>query len=96
MPKTREKYVIAGVDLYHLRNRNEKRVIRCLEETITRLKLKDLTAEAIADAYALALNQLPARYTQRGTIVLRDPVRKTVLEQAVATALEQVLHNPKD
>ncbi|MDL2216803.1 late competence development ComFB family protein [Desulfovibrio sp. OttesenSCG-928-M14] len=95
MPKTREKYIVAGVDLYHLRNRNEKRVIRCLAETITRLQIKNLSAEAVSDACALALNQLPARYTQRGTIVLRDPVTKRSVEKAVAEALEHVLHHPK-
>ncbi|MDL2279386.1 late competence development ComFB family protein [Desulfovibrio sp. OttesenSCG-928-G11] len=95
MPKTREKYIVAGTDLYYLRNRNEKRVIRCLNDTIKRLQIKSLTPESVADAYALALNQLPARYTQRGTIVLRDPVSKAAVEKAVSSALERVLNRPK-
>lgn len=95
MSKTREKYSISGVDLYHVRNRNELRVIRCLKEAIERDGLDDIAPDAIKDAYAFALNNLPARYTQQGTIVLRDPVLKSTIEGIVSDALTRVLLNPK-
>ena len=95
MSVAREKYIVAGVDLYHIRNRNEQRVIRCLTEEIERLGLRNVPPELIQDSYALALNNLPARYTQQGTIVLRDPVKKMSIEGAVTAAVKHVLDNPK-
>ena len=95
MSQTRDQYKVAGIDLYHIRNRNEKRVIRCLLEEIERLGLTDIPSKTIEDSYALALNNLPARYSQRGTIVLRDPVKKVTIASVVANALKQVMNNPK-
>lgn len=95
MPKTREKYVVGGIDLYHVRNRNEQRVIQSLEERLQFEKYKNVTPEMIKDAYAYALNQLPPRYTQQGTIVLRDPVRKEDIDKIVVEALALVINNPK-
>ena len=95
MSAAREKYIVAGVDLYHIRNRNEQRVIRCLLEEIERLGLTDVSPETIQDSYALALNNLPARYAQQGTIVLRDPVKKMTIEDVVTASIKHVLDNPK-
>lgn len=95
MPKTREKYLIADVDVYHVRNRNEQRVAKSLADLIERLGLRDISPETVKDAYAYALNNLPARYTQQGTIVLRDPVRKRAIDDIVSASLEHVLSNPK-
>lgn len=95
MPKTREKYVVAGVDLYHVRNRNEKRVADSLRALLEKRKLKNLAPDILKDAFAFALNALPARYTQRGTIVLRDPVRRADIDKAVAEALDHVRKHPK-
>ncbi|MDL2267733.1 late competence development ComFB family protein [Desulfovibrio sp. OttesenSCG-928-G15] len=94
MPKTREKYVVNGVDLFFVRNRNEQRVIKYLNELVEKNQLA-ITPEALKDAYAYALNNLPARYTQEGTIVLRDPVRRNSLEEVVESSIEHVLKNPK-
>ena len=95
MSKNREKYIVGGVDLYHVRNRNEQRVIRCLLEEVERLGPENISQKAIEDSYALALNQLPARYTQVGTIVLRDPVKKMTIEDIVAASVTHVLTHPK-
>jgi hypothetical protein len=95
MPKTREKYLIAGVDVYHVRNRNERRVAQRLGAQIENLGLTDLAPETIRDAYACALNNLPARYTQEGTIVLREPVRAPAIDAAVADGLARALRAPK-
>ena len=95
MSSTRDKYLVAGIDLYHVRNRNEHRVAQCLRDEIERLGLTDIPPGAIEDAFALALNQLPARYTQKGTIVLRDPVKQPTIEEAVIVSVKHVLENPK-
>lgn len=96
MPKTREKYLIAGVDVYHVRNRNELRVAKCLAHLIESKGLDDIAPEAVRDAYALALNKLQSRYTQQGTIVLRDPITQSALEEISSQSLLHVLKNPKE
>lgn len=96
MPKTREKYIVAGVDLYHVRNRNELRVAKTLSDLIESKGLDDIDANVVKDVYAFALNNMPARYTQQGTIVLRDPVRSETIEQVVSDALLHILKNPKE
>lgn len=96
MPKTREKYLVAGVDLYHVRNRNELRIAKCLAELIESKGLDDIEPNVVKDVYALALNALPSRYTQQGTIVLRDPVQSKDIDTIVAESLLHVLKNPKD
>ena len=97
MPKTREKYLVFGVDLYHVRNRNEKRLIKSMMEIITAKGLeKELSSEDLKDIYAYALNQLEARYSQQGTIVLRDPVRKAKIDKVVNEALVLVMNHPKN
>jgi hypothetical protein len=95
MPKTREKYIISGVDMYHVRNRNEQRVVKRLGAYLESMELTGLSPETIKDAYAYALNNLPARYTQRGTIVLRDPLRDSTIDATIEQALAHVIKNPK-
>ncbi|MDR3175307.1 MAG: late competence development ComFB family protein [Desulfovibrio sp.] len=95
MPKVRDRYVIRGIDLYHVRNRNERRVIRYLGEIAESGELDGFSPEMLEDAYAYALNRLPARYAQSGTIVLRDPVRHEEVEEAVRAAIMQITRNPR-
>ena len=97
MSKTREKYVVLGIDLYHVRNRNEQRVVKRMSEAIAEKRLENkLSSEDIKDIYAYALNQLEPRYTQQGTIVLRDPVRKEKIGRIVDEAITLVMAHPKD
>jgi len=97
MPKTREKYLVLGVDLYHVRNRNEWRIIKRMREVFAERSLENkLAPEDVKDIYAYALNQLEARYTQQGTIVLRDPVRKEEIDRFVAEAITLVMAHPKN
>ena len=90
-----DRYQVGGVDFFEVRNRNEARVVEKLREALTELGNPELPEKVLRDAYALALNQLPARYTQSGTIVLREPIRESHLREAVAKALSQVLAYPK-
>ena len=90
------RYTLKGLDLFNTRNRNEKRVILHLKELLEKPDAPYLIDDEIFDIYAFALNKLPARYAQTGTIILRDPVTKEDIEDAVAEAIKHVISNPKD
>jgi len=97
MAETREKYMALGVDLYNVRNRNEQRVVKRMSEAIAEQRLENkLSQQDIKDIYAYALNQLESRYTQQGTIVLRDPVRNEQIDRIVDEAITLVMAHPKD
>ena len=95
MTTTQGKFVLKGLDLSNTRNRNEKRIIRYMQELLAKPDAPYLMDEEIFDIYAYALNILPARYAQTGTIILRDPVKKEDIEEAVAEAIKHVTTNPK-
>ncbi len=95
MGKGQKNCLLGDVDLSSVRNRNEQRVIECMRKMLEELGSPALPEKLLKDAYAYALNQLPARYTQCGTIVLRDPVRRETIETHVSEALRRVLENPK-
>lgn len=90
------RYIIAEVDVSDVRNRNEARIAEKMQYALDRLGNPAMTPQAIRDAYALALNLLPARYKQSGTIILREPIRESHLEEATVRALKQVLAHPKE
>jgi len=89
-------YTVHGVPLSSIRNRNEIRVAKFMQAALEALEKPELSDEAVMDAYAFALNMIPARYAQRGTIVLRDPVKNEDIVLAVNEALARVLSNPRD
>ena len=91
----RDKYKMGDVDFFNIRNRNEGRVIKILQEYLQRKGNPLISDKDLQDIYALALNVLPPRYTQRGTIVLRDPVTKREIFEAVEDAYDQVVERPK-
>lgn len=64
---------VRGVDLNKIRNRNEKRVAKFMVEILDQY-YEDYLFEQLdlEDIYALTLNLLPARYVQRGSIILSD------------------------
>lgn len=95
MSHVRSKYVIGTADLSLVNNRNEMRVADCLRATLESLGNPDLPEKVLFDTYAYALNQLPARYVQTGSIVLRDPVRKEDIQKVVNSALQRILKNPE-
>lgn len=89
-----DKYTVRGHSLFGIRNKNELRVIahmaRILQES------PEFTPEPLdfEDIYALALNKLPARYVQHGSIVLGEPVRDADVADAVRYAISVVRDNP--
>lgn len=88
-------YSIGGVDVSDIRNRNEVRIVEKVREALDQMGSPELTPQTLRDMYALALNLLPARYKQSGTIVLREPIRESHLREAVGRAIKQVLSKPK-
>ena len=91
----RNKYKIADTDCFDIRNRNEGRVLRLLSDFLQRKGNPLVSDKDIQDIYALALNMLPPRYAQRGTIILRDPVKKEEIYAAVEDAYDFVMNRPK-
>ena len=94
MSKKEPPYSISGLNVSDVRNRNEVRVAKALRKALKHLD-SPLAPTTIMDIYALALNELPARYTQTGTIVLGDPIKEKTIESTVQEAIERVLAYPK-
>lgn len=90
------RHEVNGVDLTRIRNRNERRVIARMKTLLAEYGDYEPDILAIQDIYALALNLLPARYTQQFTIVLQDPVDDAAVENAVRKAIEKVRANPTE
>ena len=88
------------IDFSGVRNRNEKMVLNALESFLTTERGNSyrelLSQKDFRDIFALALNKLPARYAQPGTIILGNPVREDDALQSVLDAFDTVLSNPKE
>jgi len=89
-----ESYVVAGTNLFFIRNRNERRVIEAMREILDGLPEFTPNDIDIQDIYALTLNSLAPRYIQQGTIVLREPVRPEAIHDAVRSAVDTVRQRP--
>lgn len=89
------KYTINGVSLFSINNKNELRVVRAIQALIADRPDLELESNNIQDIYALSLNAIPPRYTQAGTIVLREPIRQDEITKIVSDACDFVLLNPK-
>jgi hypothetical protein len=82
------------VDLSRVTNKNEKRVILAMEKILATVKDWEPEALDIQDIYALALNNLPPRYVQEGTIVFNERVKNEEVEKVVREAIEKVRISP--
>jgi hypothetical protein len=87
--------MVRDVDLGKIRNRNEKRVALLMAEILDQY-YDDFIFEQldIEDIYALTLNLLPARYVQRGSIILSDRLSDYVIKSKIREATDRVLENP--
>jgi hypothetical protein len=83
-----------NVDLSRILNRNEKRVVMAMDKVFAAIDDWEPQALDIQDIYALALNSLPPRYVQEGTIVFKESVRNAEIEQAVLMAVDKVRKKP--
>ncbi|MCG8529865.1 MAG: late competence development ComFB family protein [Desulfovibrionales bacterium] len=91
-----KQHFLNDVDFLAIRNRNESRVLKAMQDVMDTPPYYRPAPKDLHDIYALSLNSLPARYTQQGTIVLRDPVRDKDIENAVRKAFAIVIENPKE
>jgi Late competence development protein ComFB len=89
-----EKLLVNGVDLSKIRNKNEVRVARILDRMLSAEEGLAVDPLDIQDVYALALNILPSRYRQLGSIVLSEPVKDAHIESAIRRALRTVQERP--
>lgn len=88
-------FVVKGVELEKIKNRNEKRVAKLMPEILDQY-YEDFIFEHldIQDIYALTLNLLPARYVQTGSIILSDRLSDYEIRSKIRIATERVLDNP--
>lgn len=82
------------VDLSRIYNKNEKRVVVAMEKYLASIKDWEPEGLDVQDIYALALNSLPPRYVQDGTIVFNESVKSTDIEHAVKVAVDKVRNSP--
>ena len=82
------------VDLSRIYNKNEKRVVLAMERYLADMTDWEPEALDIQDIYALALNSLPPRYVQDGTIVFNESVKGSDIQRAVEVAVEKVRKSP--
>ena len=90
MYRDRDKYLVGTADLFPVKNRNEVRVIKCLQDILAEPGCPSISEKALRDTYAYTLNRLPARYAQAGTIILRDPVRMEDIRALVHESLDYI------
>jgi hypothetical protein len=90
----RSELKLQFVDLSRIYNKNEKRVVLAMEKYLSTMTDWEPEALDIQDIYALALNSLPPRYVQDGTIVFNEPVKRTDIEHVVKVAVNKVKNSP--
>ena len=88
------EYIIHDTPLDRIRNKNEVRVIKMMSRLLNEYPNFQPNALDLEDIYALALNQLPPRYVQNASVILREPVADEEVEQAVRKAINRVRSHP--
>jgi len=89
-----QKYTSGGVSFFHIRNRNEIRVVKLLPRILAEYPGFEPEVLDLEDIYALALNKLAPRYVQHGTIVLNEPVGEDEITDALRYAIDKVRESP--
>ena len=82
------------VNFKNIRNRNEQKVIELLPEVLSEFVDYNPDRMDIEDIYALTLNNLPARYKQRGTVVLFEPIKDETIQEEIRNSVRAVMNNP--
>ena len=90
-----KSYKVRNVDLNGIRNRNEVRVIKLMNEVLADFPDFQFEKMDLEDIYALTLNHLPGRYVQRGSIVLREDVSNEEIKDKIRESVKVVYDNPK-
>jgi Late competence development protein ComFB len=94
-PDMAERYRFNDFTLDSIRNRQESRVAAVMRELLPDDAEFCGCRLCVEDIYAIALNSLPAHYTQSGSLVLRrNPPTDGDIRRAVADALDKVRVRP--
>ena len=91
----KDAYIINGVDLSEVRNRNEILVIAAMKEVIEPNSHVDGCSLCIEDLYALILSRIPACYAQKGSVILHPEISKAEILEIVQNAVTLITQNPK-
>lgn len=88
-------FIVRGANLEGIRNRNEARVAALLPGLLDAIPGYAPGPLEIQDIFALTLNLLPARYAQRFSFVLREPLTDQDIVEQIREAVERVRSHPK-
>jgi hypothetical protein len=90
-----EKYMLGDISFFNIRNKNELRIINRMPAILA--EFTDFVPDPLQleDIYALALNMLPARYTQQHSFVIRESVSPEMVDHAIREAALKVRSSPK-
>ncbi|OIO03680.1 MAG: hypothetical protein AUJ49_04065 [Desulfovibrionaceae bacterium CG1_02_65_16] len=91
---SRQKLEYNGVPLDSIRNRNEERVVRLLPQVLAEYLDYKPSYLDIQDIYALTLNNLPPRYKQSGSIIIRESVTEAEILRELRLAVDRVEKAP--
>jgi hypothetical protein len=81
---------VNGVPLDGIRNRNEERAAKLMPKVLGEYLDYKPTYLDIQDIYALTLNNLPPRYKQSGSIIIREPVSDEEIMRELRQAINKV------
>lgn len=81
---------VNGVPLGAIRNRNEERVAKLMPKVLGEFLDYKPSYLDIQDIYALTLNNLPPRYKQSGSIVIRESVSDEEIMRELRLAITKV------
>lgn len=87
---TQKNYEVNGVPLGSIRNRNEERVVKLMPAVLAEFLDYKPSYLDIQDIYALTLNNLPPRYKQSGSIIIREPVSDEEIRRELRQAIGRV------
>jgi hypothetical protein len=85
---------IDEVEFEYVRNKNEARVIASIPRVVPEFPGFTPNRIDFEDIYALALNNLPARYVQHINLVLEEPVTDEMILEAIRKAISTVTARP--
>jgi len=85
-----KKYEVNGVPLGNIRNRNEERVTKLMPSVLSLYLDYKPSYLDIQDIYALTLNNLPPRYRQSGSIIIREPLSDEEIVRELHAAVLKV------
>jgi len=88
------EYNVEGFSLFHIRNRNELRVINMIKEVLPAFPEFDRCRICFEDVYALALSRVPAQYAQVGSIIIKNEITDDTIRDSVYEAFKAIIENP--